>query len=279
LTILDSILLGALQGVTEFLPVSSSGHLFALERLLGISGGTLRFNVAVHVGTLLAVCVALRREIASVARGLCSGSRDSAGLLLAIVIGTIPAAAAGIGLSDAMDRLFKPESSTALAVVGFSWLFTALWLSGSELLGRRGGEPPVDDSPAPRPGIVRAILIGLAQAVALLPGVSRSGMTIGAGVMGGMSRVDAARFSFLLSIPVIAGAGILELPSLAGDSGALAPALLGAASAAVTGFFAIRLFIGLARRHSMLGYAAYCAAAGAAALSWWCKVTAWGGGG
>lgn len=267
MTILDSILLGALQGATEFLPVSSSGHLLAFERILGVSGGTLRFNVAVHVGTLLAVCVALRREIASLLRGLCRRERGSAMLLLAIVLGSIPAAVAGIGLSSPMDRLFRPESSAALALVGCGWLFTALWLSAAEVL--RGRSPSGGDSQGMPPGPVKAILIGLAQAVALLPGVSRSGMTIGAGVMGGMGRVDAARFSFLLSVPVIAGAGLLELPSLAGEAGALWPALAGAAVAAVTGFFAIRLFLGLARRHTMFGYAVYCALAGAAALLWW----------
>lgn len=262
MTVLDSILLGALQGLTEFLPVSSSGHLFLLERLLGVEGSTLSFNVAVHVGTLLAVVAALRGEVAWLLRGLAAGSREAVRLFLAVVAGSVPAAVAGFLLSDFVDALFRPESAGALALVGAGLLFTALWLTAAERLRRpaaTGGGPP---------GPGRALLIGIAQAVALLPGVSRSGMTIGAGVFAGMGRVDAARFSFLLAIPVIAGAGALEVPGLVSDGGGLGLAAAGALAAAVSGFFAIRFFLALARRTSVVGYAVYCALVGAASLGW-----------
>lgn len=262
MTVLDSVLLGALQGLTEFLPVSSSGHLFLLERLLGVEGSTLSFNVAAHVGTLFAVVVALRGEVAWLLRGLASGSREAARLFLAVVVGSLPAAVAGLLLSDFVDAFFRPASAGALALVGAGLLFTALWLTAAERLRRpaaTGGNPP---------GPGRALLIGVAQAAALLPGISRSGMTIGAGVFAGMGRVDAARFSFLLAIPVIAGAGALEVPGLVLEGGGLGPAAAGALAAAVTGFFAIRFFLALARRTSVVGYAVYCALVGATSLGW-----------
>ena len=186
--------LGIVQGLTEFLPVSSSGHLLLFERILGVDtgGADLFLGVMLHAGTLLAVLLVYARRLLAMA----AGARRQ---LLWLVIATVPAALVGVLLGDIVDRIF----------FGGEWLWaafalTALVLFLADRKLRRGG--PLRPLTAGR-----ALTVGAAQALAVLPGLSRSGVTMAAGVFCGLSREEAADFSFLLSVPVIAGALAVEL--------------------------------------------------------------------
>ncbi|HEY8487775.1 MAG TPA: undecaprenyl-diphosphate phosphatase [Thermaerobacter sp.] len=248
LSLWKAVVLGVVQGLTEFLPVSSSGHLAVAEDLLGVQLPGLAFEVMVHLGTLVAVLVVYGADLWQAAAGflrtgggLAAGRRGSgpagwfgfdAGTRLGwlVILGTIPAAVAGLALEDLIEAAF--DSPVLVAVF---WLFTGvlLWWAG-----RRppGGRPLERATPAD------ALVVGLFQALALLPGVSRSGSTLVGGLARGLEREEAARLSFLLSVPAILGAAVLQLPDLmaAGQGGAWAPLLAGALAAAVTGYAAIR---------------------------------------
>lgn len=216
-----SAILGAVQGFTEFLPVSSSGHLAVVGSLFGKISSGLTFEVLLHVATLLAVLYVYRDRIKQL----------NLRFLALLVVASIPAGLVGVFLGDFVEQAF---SSTLL--VGFAFLFTGMVLF---LVGKlpQGEKKEV--------GYKEAILIGLAQAVAVLPGISRSGMTIATGLALGLKREEAAAFSFMMSVPVVAGAGLLELKDLLKFNGALTismPSLLiGFIAAVITGILAIRL--------------------------------------
>lgn len=257
LTAYAAVVLGVVQGLTEFLPVSSSGHLVIAQHLLGLPAGTLTFDVMVHLGTLLAVIVTFRREVLAVLSGLRPGG-DQAGrrLLLLLMVGTVPAVLAGFLLQDVVETLFS-----SLYTVGAMLLVTGTVLFLAERAS--GGDTPL--------GSMRlgdALLVGCGQALAIMPGLSRSGTTISAGLLRGVKRDDAARFSFLLSIPVILGAAVLELPNaLLGAAGASPLVLaIGLATSAVTGYLAIALLVRLIRRRSLVAFAYYTWGAGALVL-------------
>ena len=278
-----ALLLGALQGLTEFLPVSSSGHLALARSLLpagALSSPGILFEVVVHLGTLAAAVAYLRREVAAVARSFLPRAAGPAGdaarghrrLAWLLLVAAVPAGAAGI--------LFAGPARSAFAgpeVASLGLLATGAVLLGSRRLAARdraagdGAAPaPAADDAAPK-SAGDALRIGLAQAAAILPGVSRSGMTIVAGRMRGMTGDAAARFSFLLSAPVIAGAAVVEgasafsggAPAGAGAPGTWALELaLGFAAAFVFGSAALRwVFRWLAReRFHQFGW--YCLSLG-----------------
>lgn len=197
----EAALLGLIQGLTEFLPVSSSGHLALAQGWLGLPPGDLLFEIVVHMATLLAVLAYYRHDLFGITRGVFSASTpDVAGMsgrrwLGLLILGTIPAVIVGFGLKDVIEAAFGD-----LHGVGFNLLATgALLFSTLPLAGR-----------AARLSAPAAFLIGIAQSVAILPGVSRSGATISTAMWLGVDRTQAARFSFLLSIPAIAGAFVLH---------------------------------------------------------------------
>jgi undecaprenyl-diphosphatase len=269
------ILLGLVQGLTEFLPVSSSAHLVAAERLLNVRPPGVFLEVALHAGTLAAVLLVLWREIAVLARdGLWGallylrGAGRAAvaerapmfGTALAIVVGTIPAALAGVLAEDAIAGLFA--NLTAAGV--------CLCVTGLILLGSRWAPAGTRT----RVTVGRGLAIGLAQSLALLPGISRSGITIVAGRLAGLDRRLAGRFSFLLAVPALAGAAVLELirtlpgePGAAGDSliraGALASGVL---VSTLVGTVSLLLLLRVIERGRLHWFAAYCLPAGAAML-------------
>jgi undecaprenyl-diphosphatase len=185
--ILKALFLGLVQGLTEFLPVSSSGHLRAFRDVLGFEGEGLVFDVSVHMATLLAVVIYFRNDLLSLARGPLLVP-----VCLRLFMATAPVLAAGALLAPYLDGL-----SAWVVVAG--WVFSALYLF---LTRGRGGETLYS-----RLSLRRALVVGLAQCVAILPGVSRSGSTIAAGLWVGLGRAEAARFSFLLSIPAVLAAG------------------------------------------------------------------------
>jgi undecaprenyl-diphosphatase len=283
----QALLLGVLQGATEFLPISSSGHLVLVPWLLKWPASSLAFDAVVHWGTAVAVIVyfwhdwvtlvsaairslppTLRRLQAVLsmrespagdsASGLQSSVEPSQGsaearLVWLILIGTIPAALAGYLFEDFFEAMFARPA----AVAGFL-LVTAALLAASERIGRR--ECDLDSLTW-----LDALLVGLAQALAIFPGVSRSGATIAAGLTRRLKRAPAARFSFLLATPIILGAGLLKVMDLAGEGGLAAqtPALVvGFVAAGLVGYGCIHFLLRYLEQHRLYPFAVYCTAAG-----------------
>jgi undecaprenyl-diphosphatase len=242
---LVALLLGLVQGATEFLPISSSAHLYAIPYLFGISDpllSSLSFGAVIHLGTLAAVLVALRRDVSRLARvalrTVSSGGRHRGDpfdqrLILAIIFGTIPAVLLGIAAGDLLEGAVR----TPLVVAG-AVTVGALLLWFAERVSTR-------ERPLQSVGVIDGVMVGLAQALALIPGISRSGATISGGLLLGFRRDAAARLGFLLGIPAIAGAGTIELKRVlesSEDLAASAPLLvIGIVSAFVSGLLAIKL--------------------------------------
>jgi len=247
----QALILGVLQGLTEFLPVSSSGHLALAQMLFEKTGFAFSqpgvvFDAMLHLGTALAVVFAERREIK---RWL--SSRDGRRILPLLVLGTLATAILAFPLKDLAESFFN--SATAIGV--------ALILTGIIVLSTRffKGGPLVENSTTWK----QAATIGLVQGLAIFPGISRSGSTIAAGLASGLDRRWAARFSFLLSVPAIAGATLVELFSerdalAVGDSSFYLAVLLGMVAAAISGYFALRLVIRLVGSKHFHLFACYC---------------------
>ncbi len=250
MNILEAILLGLVQGITEFLPVSSSGHLTLTSLALGLDeGGILSFAAMLHMGTLAAVFIVMRKELAALLR------RPFCRLTWLLLLGTLPAVAAALLFGDLIDKAFGG------AFLGPSFFVTAAVLSVNLLF--RPGKRALGDVRWPD-----ALAAGAAQAVAVLPGVSRSGSTITALLGTGVEREAAIRFSFLLSIPAILGGFVLDMSSMirAGDIlGGTDPAVIaaGTLTAAVTGYLAMRFMLKKLTRKGMLICAVYAACLGA----------------
>lgn len=258
MSILVAILLGVVQGLTEFIPISSDGHLVLVPWALGLQTPTLAFSVALHIGTLVGVVAALRPELRLVLRTL-TGWRSAAEphrlLVKLLLIGSIPAGIVGILGKDLVGGLQRPVAAAAfLMVTGF------LLTSTESKLEETGDEPRRTSVTIPD-----GWKMGLAQAFAILPGVSRSGLTIAIGMRSGLSREAAARFSFLMSVPVIAGAVLVEAPD-AVEQGAFGsealPFAIGILVAAASGFWALRWFLGIIGRIGLRPFGRYCWIAG-----------------
>ena len=257
MTVWESLILGVIQGVTEFLPVSSSGHLVMGQALFDIRIPGVRFEVALHVATLASVLLVYRSRIqALLTSAVVRREREELRYLGLLFVASIPAGTVGILFSDWLEALFERPR-----VVGIALLMTGALLFSTRWALRRES--------APRIALGTALIIGVAQACAIIPGVSRSGATVVAALWLGVSPVEAAAFSFLLSIPVIAGAGILQLGDLAESQGPSGIVLaLGSLAAAAAGVLAIRLFLVMLMNRSFPGFAWYCWAAGLGFLGW-----------
>lgn len=261
---MQAIIMGVVQGATEFLPISSSGHLVIIPWLFGWPPSSLFFDTVLHWGTLLSIVLVFWRDLLAILvaslRSVAHRSLQDPNARLGwyIIVGTIPAALTGILFKDYFEALF----SSALAA-GFFLLVTAVLLAGSEQIARRIHASQVLDHLR----LSQAVIIGCAQALALAPGLSRSGSTIAAGLSTGLRREDAARFSFLLGTPAFLGAGLLQLADvLSENSNALVgqiPVLVtGFVFSTVVGFVAIRFLLSYLRRHSLYPFAVYCALVG-----------------
>jgi len=242
---------GLIQGLTEFLPISSSGHLVLVPALLGQDPPDLATAATLHLGTLLAVLIYFRAE----AREVVTFTEKGRKLLMLLVIGTIPAAIIGLAFESQLSWIDGRPKVVALA----------LMLTGAVLYATRWvkrGDRDVEDV-----SVKDTILIGLGQSVALIPGVSRSGSTIATGLVRGLTDIEAARYSFLLGIPAIAGAGLLKgkelIDSGTGISGSV---LVGVAVAAVSGYAAIAFLLRLIGKTGLSPFGAYCMIAGLVAL-------------
>jgi undecaprenyl-diphosphatase len=248
---LEAMLWGLVQGLTEFLPISSSGHLVLVPAFLGVEPPDLATSALLHLGTLAAVLAYYRRDLARLARF--RRDPESRHVLWLLIIGTIPATI-GIVLERQLE-LFQ-ESVTAVAI---ALLVTGVVLVVSGFIIRRSKTLEQATSGD-------AWLVGVAQATALLPGISRSGMTITASLGRGLTGEQAARFSFLLAVPAIAGGGIIEAVQLAGDSGISAGLWVGVLVAAASGYVAIAFLIRTLVRIGLRPFAVYCFAVGILAL-------------
>ncbi len=263
MSILQAILLGLLQGAAEFLPVSSSGHLVIVPWLLGWNSPTLTFDTVVHLGTLIAVMIYFFRDILSLlhawwhsirARRIETTEARLAWLLLA---SSVPGGLLGYLLDDWFERMFSaPVIAAGLLLV------TGALLVASERLSKR-------DRSLDKMTLADAIWVGLAQAFAIAPGISRSGATISAGLLRGLKRDDAARFSFLLGIPIIAASAVFQLLKTTFDasSAEMLYLVLGFVAALASGYFAIRFLLKYVRSHSLRPFAYYCWALGVLALA------------
>ncbi len=254
----EALFLGALQGATEFLPVSSSGHLVMGQAVLGLDLPGILFEVVVHVATLVSVLLVYRARIVDLARGtLVDRSAEAWRYVGCLVLATLPVAVVGLAFGAAVEEAFRSPWLVGVALLG-----TGTILASTRWALRR----PLDA----RLGWRIAALIGIAQCLALLPGISRSGTTVAAALWLGLRPVEAAAFSFLLSIPAIGGAAVLALPDLAGGVEAIGggPLLAAALAAAVVGVIAIRTFVAMLRNRSFPAFALYCWAAGLGFLLW-----------
>lgn len=255
MTLLQVIVLAIVQGMTEFLPISSSGHLVLAPALLGWDDQGLAFDVAVHVGTLAAVVWYFREELAHMTAafltqwspGADAARRADARLAWFIVIGTVPVGLAGVLGKDFIETQLRSPAIIAATTAGFGVL---LWVAN--VLGRR-------ERDIARLTLADAVIIGLAQALALVPGTSRSGITMTAGFALNLTPEAAARFSFLLSIPVIVLAGGVTTLDLLGTPGAVdwLALVIGTLLSAVVAYLTIAFFLRFVARIGMLPFMAY----------------------
>ncbi|MCB9357090.1 MAG: undecaprenyl-diphosphate phosphatase [Calditrichaeota bacterium] len=252
----EAILLGLAQGLTEFLPVSSSGHLVVLQHVLGFREPLLTFDIMVHLGTLLAVLIYYRSKLLNLSLGLLGPKRTAAmRTILLVAIATVPAVVFGLLLKDKIEHAFGNPLFVALMWMAFGIVAIA---SARWTMGRRDFESLK---------FGEAVLIGCAQAVAILPGVSRSGSTIIAGMTRKLRPAAAADFSFLLAIPAIGGAGILQLKDADMSGIASDPAIMaGAAVSFLVGYAAIALLLRLLGRGIIRPFGIYCVSVSAITL-------------
>lgn len=241
--IAKTILLGIIQGFTEFLPVSSSGHLLVARRFLGLSEAGLFLDTMLHLGTLVAVLIVFWRDILAMIK------KPFSHLTLLVVVGTIPTAAIGLIFKD-----FFEENARTGFTVGWGFLVTGviLWLADSY---KNSGWKKIDDV-----SFFDAVVVGILQGAAILPAVSRSGLTIAGSLFKGIDREDAARFSFLLSIPAILGAVVLQSKDILGGGVEVISAtslFAGTIAAAISGYIAVRWMLKVIQRGSFKGFSIY----------------------
>ncbi|MDE2154764.1 MAG: hypothetical protein KGJ32_02545 [Xanthomonadaceae bacterium] len=269
MSLLLLILLSVLQGVTELFPVSSLGHTLLMPALLGVrldrhAPALLPFLVALHLGTALALLWYFRHRWIALAKGFLGSLRGRSSadghLAWGLIVGTIPAGMVGLCLEKPLGRLFHDLRVVALALMVNG---IVLWLGG-----RRNGADLPEREPQ-RLTLRQAALVGLAQIGALVPGFSRSGLTMVAGLRAGLSRAAAAEFSFLLGTPIILAAGVLELPKLRHHHAQLASAAMGGLLTGLAAYLSVRFLMRYFEGHGRLAaFGTYCFMAGALCLAW-----------
>ena len=258
MTLLEAIILGIVQGLTEFLPVSSSGHLELIKALFGndqLPEESMAFTVIVHFATALSTVLVFRKDISSILRGLFSTDREAVSFSFKIILSMIPAAVVGVVFNDEIEALFGGQ----VLLVGAMLIITGLLLFLADRAKRTEKEVSTID----------AIIVGVAQAIAILPGISRSGATVSTSVLLGVDRERAARFSFLMVVPLILGKmakDLLDGASFSGDMGAAYVA--GFLAAFIAGVAACKWMIALVKKAQLKYFSYYCFAVGLLALTW-----------
>lgn len=254
MNIIQSIILGIVQGLTEFLPVSSSGHLVYAERLLNIHRGDLVFEVMVHLGTLVAVLIYFRKQLTWMLTslpGLFTSNKteeQKSGLAMIwwLILGTIPATIFGLAMKDYIELAFSSPRWT-----GGEFIVTGLVLIATIWAVERGRKLHTGN----------VLIIGVAQAISIMPAISRSGSTIAAGMFCGIDKEKAAEFSFLLSIPAIGGAAILEIPAmlkLLPTASILWTYLIGTLISGIVGYFSIAFLLSIIKKGKFFYFGLYC---------------------
>jgi len=243
-TVLQALVLGAVQGLTEFLPVSSSAHLVLVPWLFGWDDPGLAFDVALHLGSLLALLAYYRREWTTMALSIVGPDTTSRRLLGLLVVASIPGAVIGLLLEKQAETVFRSPIliGCTLAIMGI-----VLWIA--DVIGR-------EHKDITHLTLLDAVLIGFSQALAIIPGVSRSGATITTGRILSVERQDAANFSFLMATPIIAGAGLHEIPKIA-QAGIDAAVIGGFVSSAIFSFLAIAALVRFVRTRTYQPFAWY----------------------
>jgi undecaprenyl-diphosphatase len=266
---LDAIILGFVQGVAEFLPISSDGHLVVAEHMLGIKSDLLALNVALHIGSLMAILVVFRNDLAAVLK--------NRPLMIAIVVATLPLVPVALFLKDFIDRW-----AGSPVVAGFGLCLTALLLLLSQRFetdrpATQASDPAllhaVSQPPPPDLGTItwlQALVVGLLQTVAIAPGVSRSGSTIVAGLMQGFPRNVAARFAFLIAIPALAGATVFKAKDMleVGATGAAGPIVVGTLISFVVGIVSLSWLLRIVTQRRLHWFGWYCLILGLAVIAW-----------
>ncbi|MBX6378275.1 MAG: undecaprenyl-diphosphate phosphatase [Clostridia bacterium] len=246
MTLVQAVVLGVVQGITEFLPISSTAHLYLVPWLLRWPAHSLAFDVALHLGTLVAVTAVFWRDLVALAAAAFADGLGTARGRLAwgIAVGTVPAAVAGYLCEGVVETVLRSPLVMAFSLAGVG---IVLWSVDRRRGGRTGGREA---------GFGEALVMGVAQAIALVPGVSRSGITMTAGLLCGLPRAEAARVAFLLSFPIILGAGVLKVGDVGPD--AAKPAFwAGVIASAVTGYAVIRYLLAYLRRGTYAVFAVY----------------------
>ena len=273
----QAVVLGLLQGVSELFPISSLGHSVILPQLLGWNIHQndpyfLTFLVATHLATAIVLLGFFWRDWVRIVKGLGRSFRDreiapddvDAKLGWLLVLGTIPAGILGLLLQDKLRTFFASATYASIFLICNGFM-----LLGAEMLRRRAPQTADDDDTriARQVGWPQAVVVGAAQAIALIPGFSRSGAAMGGGLLVGLSHKDAARFAFLLATPIIGAAAVLKLPELFGTqgNGVRGQALVGAICAGVTAFLAVKFLMRYFETNTLVPFAVYCLLAGAAA--------------
>lgn len=253
---IETIFLGIIQGLTEFLPVSSSGHLVFFQNILGFSEPTLLLDCSLHFGTLIAVCLYFRSDLGKIVTQVCrlNFQDPHASLALWVIVGSVPTALIGLIFKTPLESLFG-----SVTVVGFMLIVTGLIVALTRFL-------PDDYVTKKNIGLLVALAVGIAQGLAIIPGISRSGVTIVCAMLLGMDREIAARFSFLLSIPAIIGALAIQINVSQIESIGLIPLLLGFVSAVLVGLVALKLLMSLVKKGHLYYFAPYCWAIGMAII-------------
>jgi undecaprenyl-diphosphatase len=248
----EALVLGLIQGLTEFLPVSSSGHLEIAKSLFGVDpDSSFYFTVAVHGATVFSTIFVFWKEILNLASGsLKFRMNEETTYTLKIIISMVPVGIAGVLLKDPIEKLFNGN----IVFIGFMLLITSALLAAAHFMKRK--ERSI--------GYLDAIIIGIAQAIAVIPGISRSGATISTGLMIGNKKDEIAKFSFLMVLLPVIGANLLEI--LSGDvnlnSAGIGIIVIGFLSAFISGYLACKWMINLVRKSKMIWFAIYCALAG-----------------
>lgn len=252
MTVVQAIVTGIVQGVTEWLPISSKSHLVVIPAVFGWPHPDLAFITFLHLGTLVGLVAYLAKDLLRILLGLRRRGSEERRLAGLLALATVPAAALGLLFEASFARWLDDPP-----LVAFSLIATAALLTLAEWFAARS-PARIPTRPLREVPLLRdAVGMGLAQALALLPGVSRSGSTMAAGLAGGLTRASAARFSFLMAIPVTAGAQVLELPQVA-RAGIGAPEVAGFLASLVAGYLSVAWLLRFLRTRSFLPFAAYC---------------------
>jgi undecaprenyl-diphosphatase len=253
MSVFQALVVGAIQGLTEFIPISSSGHLVLVPEVLDWNRPGLAFDVLLHAASLVALLAFFRHELLVLARGVVGRDPRSVKLAVLLAVGTVPAALAGLLLGSYFEGTFEDAPAAAIQLA-----ISAVILVAAELLLTRQARSSHRLRRIDELNAVDAIAVGAAQAVAIWPGISRSGATIATGLARRVQRDDAARFAFLLAIPALAGAALIQLPKL-GDIG-LEPgaAIAGFVSSLVFSYAAIAGLIRYLQKRTLYPFAAYC---------------------